>query len=315
VIVWEETFAPPSPTSPKVRALQDRLANDSLEKDSPDLKIKVEQRLAKASALKEKAQEEAVERLRQESEQKAQAVAARQMEAMQAKEEIARRDRARQEDAEREKARQAAERAERTAQRELEMENVRLARLQSEDELKQRHSDKLQAMEERLAAFNVHREQQCKDMSESHLARVARREALLERMHDKGIIETEQLRRVQEQKQIDAEARRSELLDAKAEAAAKDANHAAEVAARIKQQEEDETAKKKQQLEEQMQAAADRRVEQLSLPKSRQSPVKAKPSASAPMAEPSGSWFGVRAAVAVAAVSAAAFFINSRMQH
>jgi|OM-RGC.v1.033234563 hypothetical protein len=66
-------------------------------------------------------------------------------------------------------------------------------------------------------------------MSESHLARVARREALLERMHDKGIIETEQLRRVQEQKQIDAEARRSELLDAKAEAAAKDAKHAAEV--------------------------------------------------------------------------------------
>ena len=66
-------------------------------------------------------------------------------------------------------------------------------------------------------------------MTESHLARVARREELLDRMHDTGILQTEQRRQFQEQKQLEAEARHQEEIAARAEKAASVTKHAAEV--------------------------------------------------------------------------------------
>ena len=54
VIVWEETLETPKSTSPKVKALQDRLMNSTLEKDATDVKRVVEERLAKASVRHDK---------------------------------------------------------------------------------------------------------------------------------------------------------------------------------------------------------------------------------------------------------------------
>lgn len=113
-------------------------------------------------------------------------------------------------------------------------------------------------------------------MTESHLARVARREELLDRMHDTGILQTEQRRQFQEQKQLEAEARHQEEIAARAEKAASVTKHAAEVAAQMKQQQEAEIARKKLGIDTQMQAAAERRAEQMSLPQSQRSPVSPK---------------------------------------
>jgi len=53
VIVFEETFSTKEVT-PKVKALQERLANAQLQKDATNLKDKLDQRMAKAAALVEK---------------------------------------------------------------------------------------------------------------------------------------------------------------------------------------------------------------------------------------------------------------------
>jgi len=66
-------------------------------------------------------------------------------------------------------------------------------------------------------------------MCDSHIDRVARREALLDRMHDKDVITTDQMRKFQEQRQTMAEARRLEQIREKELAAAEHTLNASKV--------------------------------------------------------------------------------------
>ena len=107
-------------------------------------------------------------------------------------------------------------------------------------------------------------------MCNNHVDRVARREALLDRMHEKGIVQTDQMRAFQEQRQTMAEARRLEQLREK-EAKA-DTSRVSKISQQVKVFKEEELAKKKQAIEESQDAAAMRRQAQLKLNNSERSP-------------------------------------------
>jgi cobalamin biosynthesis Mg chelatase CobN len=163
---------------------------------------------------------------------------------------------------------------------------------------------------------------QYKKMCDSHLDRVARREALLDRMHDKQIVTTDQMRAFQEQRQAMADARRTEQLHEKEMAAATHAATASKIAMQIKDAKEKALAEKRLSIDAKQAAAAERREIELSKPNSKKSPVKTmspksrKASAPTMAAEPeestSSSWFGTVVSVVVAVAAAGACYASRR---
>ena len=146
-------------------------------------------------------------------------------------------------------------------------------------------------------------------MCNNHVDRVARREALLDRMHEKGIVQTDQMRAFQEQRQTMAEARRLEQLREK-EAKA-DTSRVSKISQQVKVFKEEELAKKKQAIEESQDAAAMRRQAQLKLNNSERSP-KIRSPAKKNKEEESNGWFGVVSSLAVAVGAAAVCYMSRR---
>jgi hypothetical protein len=147
-------------------------------------------------------------------------------------------------------------------------------------------------------------------MCNSHVDRVARREALLDRMHDKGIVQTDQMRAFQEQRQTMAEARRLEQLREK-EAKA-DTSHVSKVAQQVKMVKEEELAKKKLDSEASQDAAATRRQAQLKLTNTQRSPKVSSPKKKKAKDDKPSGWFGVFSSIAVAAGAAALCYVARR---
>jgi hypothetical protein len=68
-------------------------------------------------------------------------------------------------------------------------------------------------------------------------------------MQDEGILELNQMRQVQEQKQAEAEAKRLEHITAKVQSASSVTKHAAEVAVQVKETQEADLKRKKEEME------------------------------------------------------------------
>jgi len=272
----EEKLASPEKMSPKAKALSDRLLNQQQEKDESSLKLKVENRIAKADLQRAQIQQDSQTRLKQIADQHEETAAARQMEMSSRRAETAAKDREAQERAELVKAEQAAERAAEMAQREAKAAAARLARANLEEASRSRTAEKLKAMEERLTVFNQKRDEECNKMCENHLSRVARREALVDRMHAQGMVNADVLREEIEIRQEEAEAKRQQLIESKKEAARAQTKHAAEVAEQKKLEEDDILAQKKMEIENDQKAAARRRSEQQTLSNTARSPPRPK---------------------------------------
>ena len=158
----------------------------------------------------------------------------------------------------------------------------------------------------RVGLTDFFRPAQYKDMCNSHVDRVARREALLDRMHEKGVIQADQMRAFQEQRQTMADARRAEFLAKKTESAVKDSKTAVTVSQQVKLMKEEELAKKKLAIDTAQQEAAARRQEQLKLNNTMRSPHSPTLAKNQPKKEEGGNWMSVVSSVAVA-MGAAAF--------
>lgn len=311
VIVFEETFSSPTEVTPKVRALQERLANAQLQKDATNLKEKLDQRMAKAAALIEK--NNATRSPVKDKPDHLLNVAAHQMEVATAKAEVADKDRLRQETAEKLKAEQAAERAFKLSQEQAKAATAHVQRVAQEEEFKLKAQGNIMAMDKRLDEFHTKREEEYKKMCDAHIDRVARREALLDRMHDKDVITTDQMRKFQEQRQAMAEARRLEQIKEKELAAAEHTLNASKVAQQIKVAKEEELNKRKLAIDTKLAAATERRNAQMAMSNSQKSPKSKVRSPKKVRDEQEGQgWFGVVGSVAVAAVAAATFFVTRR---
>lgn len=314
VIVFEETFSSPVDVTPKVRALQERLANAKCEKDAKDLKEKFDQRMAKSAALVEKANA-AKSPKKNPTEEHHLNVVAQQMENASAKAAIAEKDRLRLEKAEQLKAEQKAERAAKLMAEQSKSNEAHMQRVAKEEEFKLKAQDNLMAMDKRLEDFHSKREKEYKAMCDAHVDRVARREALLDRMHDKDVLTTDQMRTFQEQRQSMAEARRLEQIREKEQAVADHSDRVSKVAQQVKATKEEELTKRKMAIDTKQAAAAERRNEQLAMknsqrsPKGKFSPKKARVVEEA--AAPAG-WMSVVGSVAVAAFAAAGYMMARR---